>query len=131
KLEILAGLKTDGTLFIDGDEPLLETLNVRNVIRCGFGDQNDVIVSQPDFKARHMQFTLSNGYTYTVPLLGRHNALNATFAIMIGEVLEIKGQDIAHALKTVEQTSMRFEILQGPNDVSLINDAYNASPTSM
>src|SRR5699024_9942607 len=36
-----------------------------------------------------------------------------------------------NALNTIEQTSMRFELKSGPNDVALINDAYNASPTSM
>src|SRR5699024_8738528 len=31
----------------------------------------------------------------------------------------------------VEHTSMRFEFLPGKNNAQIINDAYNASPTSM
>lgn len=132
KLEILTGMKKEGTILIDGDEPLLEDIeHGSDVIRCGFRDHNDVIVAEPIFGARDMSFTLSNGYTYSIPLLGKHNALNATFAIKIGNFLDIDNQQINHMLKSLEQTSMRFESKMGPNDVTLINDAYNASPTSM
>src|SRR5699024_7057242 len=77
------------------------------------------------------QFTLSTCHIYQIPLLGKHNALNATFAIMMGECLDIDDKQIIHTLKTLEQTTMRFELESGPNGVALINDAYNASPTSM
>src|SRR5699024_7792207 len=34
-------------------------------------------------------------------------------------------------LNQINLTNMRFELLVGRNDTTLINDAYNASPTSM
>src|SRR5690625_7505723 len=40
-------------------------------------------------------------------------------------------EKIRTALLQLELTSMRFELLSGISGVSIINDAYNASPTSM
>jgi len=132
KLEILTGMKKEGTLLVDGDEPLLANVeNAAHVIRCGFCDHNDVIIAETVFGKEHMHFTLSDGHTYTVPLLGKHHALNATFAITIGRLLGIDDKQIVEALKTLDHTAMRFEFIGGPNGVQLINDAYNASPTSM
>ena len=43
KLEIINGLKDDGILLIDGDEPLLEQCkNDQNVVAIGFESENDV-----------------------------------------------------------------------------------------
>src|SRR5699024_12207875 len=54
-----------------------------------------------------------------------------TFAITIGRLLGIDDTEINNALKTTEHTAMRFEMKCGPSGASLVNDAYNASPTSM
>src|SRR5699024_11995742 len=69
--------------------------------------------------------------TYRIPLLGKHHAQNATYAIVLGKKLGIDRQAIHKALMEIELTSMRFEMMKGKNGVSVINDAYNASPTSM
>src|SRR5699024_7033545 len=46
KLEIKAGLSREGSLIIDGDEPLLkEEHEHTNVITCGFGEVNDYVVT--------------------------------------------------------------------------------------
>lgn len=132
KREILIGMEHEGTILIDGDEPLLSDIkNISHVIKCGFNDDNDVIVGNPVYEGQIMRFTLSNGQTFSIPLLGKHNALNATFAITIGRLLGIDDTEIINALKTTEHTAMRFEMKSGPSGVSLVNDAYNASPTSM
>src|SRR5699024_10164355 len=60
-----------------------------------------------------------------------HHAKNASFAIAVGTLLEIPTTAMKQALQATALTSMRFEMLKGENGVSVINDAYNASPTSM
>src|SRR5699024_816591 len=99
-------------------------------IRCGFRDHNDIIIENLALSGHSMSFTLSN-HSYSIPLLGKHNGLNAAFAVTIGKMFDMDETQINNALNTIEQTSMRFELKSGPNDVALINDAYNASPTSM
>lgn len=135
KLEITKGMKGNSKLLIDGDESLLTHMHKqRYVITCGFNAHNDVIIAHVKFDCNHTQFQLMDecdGYVYNIPLLGNHHALNATFAITVAKRLGITNTKINDALTRLEHTSMRFELFKGKNGISVINDAYNASPTSM
>ncbi|MBY7143725.1 UDP-N-acetylmuramoyl-tripeptide--D-alanyl-D-alanine ligase [Virgibacillus sp. NKC19-3] len=131
KLEITNGMKENGLIIVDGDEALLNQVHVQNCITCGFQPGNDITINNVDVMPRQTKFQLGDGVSYTIPLLGRHHALNATFAIAIGERLGIDIEKRRQALCSLELTGMRFEMIKGINDVSIINDAYNASPTSM
>lgn len=132
KLEILHGLKESGKLIIDGDENLLNPIrNDEYVITCGFDVHNDVIIEQVEIASNQTNFKLTNDLAYTVPLLGMHHALNATYAISLGKQLSIPEHMIKKGLLSLQSTSMRFELLKGKSGVTIVNDAYNASPTSM
>ncbi|WP_047984556.1 UDP-N-acetylmuramoyl-tripeptide--D-alanyl-D-alanine ligase [Ornithinibacillus californiensis] len=132
KLEIVSGLNPAGKLIIDGDEPLLSHVHKNsNVIKVGFKDHNDFIIKDMELKRDKTLFTSNDGDLYTVSLLGSHHAKNAGFGIVFGQLVDIDKKNIQHALQCLKLTGMRFEMLSGVNDVSIINDAYNASPTSM
>ncbi|WP_087973010.1 UDP-N-acetylmuramoyl-tripeptide--D-alanyl-D-alanine ligase [Oceanobacillus rekensis] len=132
KLEIVNGLKENGVLIIDGDEPLLHDIEIKQkVIKNGFFKTNAHIVSNVSITPTGTEFNLSDGLTYEVPLLGRHHAKNASFALTVGNLLNIAPEKSNQAFKKLELTGMRFELIKGKNGVSIINDAYNASPTSM
>jgi len=132
KLEIANGLSKDGLLIIDGDEPLLTSYNEHeHVIRCGMDEANDVIISDINVTEEQTTFTLDGMERFFIPLLGKHHALNASFVITLAKKLGMKQQMIQNGLMHVNHTSMRFEKIIGKNDVTIINDAYNASPTSM
>ncbi|MGJ9460599.1 UDP-N-acetylmuramoyl-tripeptide--D-alanyl-D-alanine ligase [Oceanobacillus sp. CF4.6] len=132
KLEIVNGLNEAGVLVIDGDEPLLQGLQVKQkVVKNGFEKTNDNMLSNVLITPTGTEFNLSDGINYTVPLLGRHHAKNASFALTIGNQLKIAPEKSNSAFQELELTSMRFELIKGKNDASIINDAYNASPTSM
>ena len=56
--------------------------------------------------------------------------MNALAAVAVGEVYGVPDEAIAQGLENLKMTGMRQEILHfGP--VTVINDAYNASPASM
>lgn len=132
KLEITHGLKQNGSLIIDGDEELLTHIESRhNIIKCGFNSLNDVLIDKVKVEPTQTVFHLSDGMNYVIPLLGRHHAKNASFAIALGKKLGIPEKEIKKALQTAALTAMRFEMSEGKNGVAIINDAYNASPTSM
>ena len=77
-----------------------------------------------------------NGTPYELPLLGQSNAVNATAAIIVGRVMQLTTTQIAHALKGAKPMPMRMQPIvfgrnaQDPNGLVLVNDAYNANPTS-
>ncbi|GGD19063.1 UDP-N-acetylmuramoyl-tripeptide--D-alanyl-D-alanine ligase [Pontibacillus salipaludis] len=132
KSEILAGLRDGGTLLLDGDEPLLAPLHTREgVVSSGFDQKNECVLSNIHMSGSTTSFTINDGETYSIHLLGKHNVKNASFAILIGKALGMDPSKIQQGLNEMTLTGMRFELIEGKNGAHIVNDAYNASPTSM
>lgn len=131
KLEIIDGLKTSGVLIIDGDEPLLGVSNDLNLLRCGYNHDNDYQITALEQKADKTIFKLNEAGSYKLSLLGKHNVKNSTFAIAVGKYLGLSEHTIQLGLKNCILTGMRMERKSGIHGTTIINDAYNSSPTSM
>src|SRR5699024_11070876 len=132
KLEITNGLKSDGKLIIDGDEKLLEHIKEsNNIIKCGFDNSNDFIIENVLVKPNQTRFHLSDGMDDSIPLLGKHHAKNDSYAIDLRKQLGMNGEQLKNDLNNILLTTLRFEMLKGVNGVSIIKDAYNASPRLM
>lgn len=131
KMEITKGMSNDGIIVIDGDEPLLEDVKqTHRTETCGFTSSSDHIIHQVEITEHGTDFQLFNE-KYHIPLYGKHHAKNAAFAITIGKHLHISQEMIKAGLTSLKQTGMRFEMMKGKAGATIINDAYNASPTSM
>lgn len=130
KYEIVDGL--NGPLFYDGDEPLLQPFVQSNKdAHCiGFSEDNEYYIHDLKTIENEIEFTV-NDNIYKVPTIGSHNARNATIAIAIAKHLGISDAQINENFARLKLTGMRMEQLKGMNGATLINDAYNASPTSM
>jgi UDP-N-acetylmuramoyl-tripeptide--D-alanyl-D-alanine ligase len=140
KLEILSGLKASGLLIYNGDEPLIERMLPETVLpedmlrfRFGLNESNDfyptMILSEQEGSFFHINS--ENSPHYYLPLLGQHNVINALAAIAVGKYMGVTETDIVNGLRSLEMTSMRIERILTTNHIMILNDAYNASPTSM
>ena len=67
----------------------------------------------------------------TIPLFGDHNALNAVAAVAVGHYFAVPNLSIQKGLQQLQPPSMRSEMKVTPKGTTLINDTYNANPTSM
>lgn len=133
KLEIVKGLKEDGILIYHGDEPLLEErVQALPIKTITFGER-----SQNDFVATNMKQAINgtsfqvNNVEYTIPVLGKHNVLNALAAYAVAKHFEVQEDAIIQGFSQLKVTGMRLELIETEQGVSFINDAYNASPSSM
>ncbi|WYP25063.1 UDP-N-acetylmuramoyl-tripeptide--D-alanyl-D-alanine ligase [Alkalihalobacillus sp. FSL W8-0930] len=131
KAEIRDGLVAGGTLYIDGDEPLLETLQGEDVCTVGFKEHNHNQVTNILAQRTGFQFTLQSVGDLTLPMLGKHNVKNAALAASLAKGLGVSVAHIQSGLEQVKISGMRLERLVGEQGELIINDAYNASPTSM
>lgn len=68
--------------------------------------------------------------TVELPLLGKHNVINALAAVAIGRLFGLTDEQIAHGLGNAQISGMRFERTITSGGWVLLNDAYNASPTA-
>jgi UDP-N-acetylmuramoyl-tripeptide--D-alanyl-D-alanine ligase len=130
KLEIIDGLKANGELIVDGDEPLLRQRLSVPTTYCGYNEDNSIVLSMKNISKTGFTFS-ANDNEYYLPMLGNHNVKNAAYAIAIGEKLKLTHEEIQNGLNTVNITAMRLETHTGKQDSFIINDSYNASPTSM
>ncbi|MGV3244436.1 UDP-N-acetylmuramoyl-tripeptide--D-alanyl-D-alanine ligase [Staphylococcus sp. 11261D007BR] len=135
KFEIVQGLKKDGCLIYDGDEPLLkphvETLKEAKTYSVGLGKENHQQCHIIEHNQFGITFSINGKEEYSIPVLGEHNMQNATFAITIAQLLDVSNEAIHEQLKYLTLTGMRMQKFQSPSGALVINDAYNASPTSM
>ncbi|OYD06617.1 UDP-N-acetylmuramoyl-tripeptide--D-alanyl-D-alanine ligase [Paludifilum halophilum] len=136
KLEVLEGLSRSGVLLIDGDELLLRNRlsgENRRVVGVGWEEGNEDVIQDIELKGTEgIAFTSSmSGIRFQLPLIGRHNALNALLAANVGRCFGLTEAEIQRGLGRVEQSGMRLETLTAGNGMMVINDAYNASPTAM
>lgn len=137
KLEILQGLYDGGLAVLHGDEPLLMDRihqykgNVQ-VQTFGRKERNDLfpteIIQMDD--GNRFKINASSEF-FEIPVLGTHNILNSLAAMLIARYFSISFNEMAQGLQGVKLTNMRMELVEGRHGEKIINDAYNASPTSM
>lgn len=142
KLEIAGGLKPGGLLIYNGDEPLLtEVMQESTFIapegmvsfRFGLSEDNDDYPTGMMSHSGGMTFTssLHKEHAFTLPLPGQHNVVNALAALAVARHFEITELNIEAGLSKLKLTGMRIEVIRTSYGLTLLNDAYNASPTSM
>lgn len=139
KLDILAGLRENGLFIRPADEPLIETQfdpAIRNQT-FGWSNEADIYATDVEGDATSTTFTVhlkdqaEGPETITIPVPGKYNVNNALIALTIGLEYGISLKEAKQGLENLEMTKNRLEWLDGKNDIRLLNDAYNASPTSM
>ena len=138
KCELLPHLPVTGTAVVNGDEPLLvphlQQLDCK-VITFGFSPTATIrCTGITQLNDRKLVEVEQDGYpTLRVnpPLAGRHNIYNLMAAVAVGRLLGLSNEEITAGLAGVHLSGMRLEVSQTESGIHVINDAYNASPTSM
>lgn len=137
KMEITAGLRDGGTLFLNGDEPLLVGHESDRYKVVYFGMKND----ECDFLASNIRNTEAGMIfdmktpdgTYRdiqISIVGAHNVYNAMVAFCAGLEMGMAEADIREGLLAYRAARMRQNIFT-LGGVTVIEDCYNASPESM
>ncbi len=137
KLELLEGLEPGGLLILNGDDVMLsgvkDLLDVRTV---SYGLEEGV-----DYQAYNVRSRGENGidfgiilggreYNVHLPVPGVHNVYNALAALAAGQELGIDVQELIRGIASYSPGNMRLNIIKA-DGITVINDAYNASPQSV
>ena len=134
KASILGELADDGLGVIWADSEML-TRAARNYRRCrviAFGESADADVRLTAYEpaGRHQRFQVNGRVWVDMPMPGRHNAMNALAAIAAAQRFGIDQAESARALADFGGAEMRLQWTQIGGG-AVINDAYNANPSSM
>jgi len=138
KGELVHAIPSGGRVFLNGDDAWSMTLAegaAAAVTRYGLGESCDVRATDISLSETGTPvFTLHaepGSIEVELPIPGRHNVYNALAAAAVGLYLGVDLDDIARGLSEATFSAMRMEIFQSATHVTVINDAYNANPTSM
>ena len=134
KLEILEGLKEDGTAIFNGDDDMLASVvAAHNAICFGFGEGNDVRAKDVTMTQEGSRFTaiaFGQEILLELPVTGQHNILNALSAVVVGLCCGVSPLAIQEGLRNFRNTGMRQRIYEHEG-ITIIEDCYNAGPESM
>jgi len=132
KQKIAAHLREGGRNILNADDTLLRK-NVENVTTFGLrlGQVRAVHLEADGLGTRFEIQAEGENFPTRLSMPGAHNVRNAMAAVSAGRALGVPFKALAQRLRTfVSEAPMRMEI-KDLGGVLFVNDAYNASPTSM
>ncbi len=136
KCDIFKNIGPDGYAVVNGDDDKLCTLRgkLSRLITYGFGPENDIhacdVVSSGLEGSEFTAVYNGGSLRLMVPGPGRHMIMNAMCAMAVGLILGMDGQEIARGVAAYTPAAGRMDITKC-SGITLLSDAYNASPTSM
>jgi UDP-N-acetylmuramoyl-tripeptide--D-alanyl-D-alanine ligase len=90
------------------------------------------IFEEEDLSGTRFILAVPSGSTAVrLPLIGRHNVLNALAASAAGFVFGLTAEEISRALESAVPSRMRGEVIRFGNGVTVVDDSYNSNPQAL
>lgn len=133
KMEIKCGMSEDGVIIGDGDEPLLDGLidvycSIKNENSDFYANNIREFEDKTLFDAHYADETVKD---ICIPILGKFAVKDALYAIAVGVTSGISAEKIKEGLFEYEKVGYRQNISKHSNNITVIEDCYNAAPESM
>lgn len=132
KMEIIDGMPEEGVLLVNGDDPLLFAKSKNyfgQTYTFGRDEDNDFRTLNIKQTSNGLFFNL-NDDVFKVNMLGEFNAVNATAAVAVGDLLQLTYEQIQKGLSQLSLTKNRLTLLEGKSGFRVISDVYNSNPTA-
>ena len=127
--------KKEGTLFVNGDNPILTTLS-ENIKRITYGNSSNnnysanIVAANPYLEVELINKNTNKLDKIKSKLVGSYNFENILAAIAIGNYFNVDRNSIINAIESYTPTNNRSQIIKTEQN-RVIMDAYNANPSSM
>ena len=136
KGELVEALPASGTAILNADDERVAAMASRtgaSVLTFGWeGDVRPADVTLDAAARAHFVVHSPWGRAeVTLPVPGLHMISNAVAALAVAGTVGVDIDDATAALAGVTVSGMRMQVLTAPAGATIVNDAYNANPTSM
>lgn len=137
KLEILERLNKEDFVVINNDNDLLhkwylENKEKYNIITYGIENESDYMAENIILNEDGSTYILKGtNYKIEVPVGGNHFIQNSLCAISVGKIFKMPVEKIIEGIKNFKLTKKRMDINTLENNITIINDFYNANYDSM
>lgn len=137
KTEMFAYLNDNASIILCHDDDKLSTVtDYKGVIPTFYGTSESDEYRAEDIVEKGfdgIDCTLIHGDTrvsVTVPTMGRHHVLNALCAMAVGDKLGLSADEIKRGIESFKNVGSRNNLIKTA-DYTIIDDCYNANPTSV
>jgi UDP-N-acetylmuramoyl-tripeptide--D-alanyl-D-alanine ligase len=138
KAELVESLPEDGIAVLNADDPVVREFDRRTrarALRFGTAADADVrgedLVLDRDGRPSFTMVTPAGTERVELAVAGEHMAWNALAAAACGVGMGLSAGECAASLKEARVSPWRMEVLEAPSGLRVLNDAYNANPSSM
>lgn len=138
KCEMFAHIKPGGVAVLNGDDELLAALKGTlpfETVFYGHEENADYcakdVISGEGSSIRCTAVTPQGEYPIEIPALGQHMVYPALIAAAVGARFGLTREQIVKGILQFEPTKMRMNVLQRGQNITILNDTYNANPQSM
>lgn len=137
KGELVEALPPTGTAVLNADDPNVAAMAAKTqaqVVTFGLtrGDFRATNITLDDLlRPRFRLQTPDGGFDVELPVMGAHMALNAAGAVAAAVAGGVPTTGAVLGLSRATLSPWRMEVVRAANGLVVINDAYNANPTSM
>jgi len=138
KMEIVDGMDENGIIVLNADDPMLWELKNSikyNTIYVGYREEADIkaynVKVDQDMNTSFNVKIKDKEYQFIISVPGFHNVYNALASIAVGLRFRIPMEDMIDAIANFKSGKMRMNVMKLSNNIKVINDTYNANPSSM
>jgi len=142
KGELFASLGADAVAVINRDDRYFDLwcrlAQPARVVSFGLDEAADyaaeAVVETVTVEGFELSFDVrkaSDRVAIKLPLVGRHNVLNALGAIAVTRAAGASWDSIRAGLAAIEGVAGRLRTMTGPDGICIIDDTYNANPASV
>ncbi|WP_224726350.1 UDP-N-acetylmuramoyl-tripeptide--D-alanyl-D-alanine ligase [Paenibacillus vietnamensis] len=135
KSELIRYMKPSGTLLLNADDPNSKLLHTKGfkgkIIRVGMRSHADYRAFDVKYASGGMSFkVMLNGkaHGFYIPVFGRHNILNALFAIAISHRFGFTPQEMQAGLRSYARPNRRLKVHRLRRNIRLIDDSFSSNP---
>ncbi len=132
KSEIFTGIDPEGYAVLPADDEFIVALREKascRVVTFGCEESSTYRIAHVSCDEGMIRFEI-NGVPLEIATVGAFNVSNAAAAYAVGELCGVESDRIRSALAEVESIAGRSKVYRG-RGIVLIDDSYNANPTSM
>lgn len=138
KAGIIEGIPNNGFLILNRDDPATGKINLSKfkgrIVYYGLVNSAHYTADKIMYGDKGTSFRVKvdgKFYNIFIPTFGRHNVYNALAAIAAARCFNFDMNSIKNGLASYRRPHMRLQIVKGINNTLLINDTYNANPSSI
>ena len=138
KSEMVRSLEASGVAVLSRDDPRvtkMAELTSARIVYFGLHPEAHVRATDIEAAAEGTSFTLhaaGDSRRLRFKVLGEHHVMNALAAAAVGIELGLTLEQVSEVLETATLAAPgRMQVLGGRDGITIVNDAYNASPDSM